>query len=326
MTEFEIASTKELAQTMITLERVRELVIEPLGKNRPPFVISASGLVRLENRVLIVADDELHLAEFDLKSSQPGRWIKLLPGQLPTDYKARKKQKPDLETIARIQPDVYAETGALLVVPSLSRENRVTGAMVKIEKNAVATDSPIPIDFSDIRNKLCETIDGLNVEGIAIQEKTTKLFHRGSKKKGKSVVIELETISFLRDLHDTHKPLSKCISNFREYDLGDIEGVGMSFTDAVPMPDGRIVFLATAEATDDEYQDGASLGSSLGIMKENGEIERMIRIAGREKFEGICADYQSTGAATHTLEILLVSDTDNEKFSSSLYRASVNIN
>lgn len=318
---------------MIALEKVRELVIEPLSENRPAYVVSASGLVRLENRIFIVADDELHLAEFDLRSSQPGRWFRLLPGMLPSDYKERKKQKPDLETITRIQPDTYAAGGALLVMPSMSRSNRVNGAMLHLENGQVSAESPIPIDFSDIRNKLTESIDGLNVEGIAIQKKVTKLFHRGSKTKGKSVVVELDTEAFLHDLHDTHRPSSTCISKLREYDLGDIEGVGLSFTDAVPMSDGRIVFLAAAEATDDEYQDGASLGSSLGIMKGNGDIERIVRIAGREKFEGICADYLSPGihsgissdAVMRTLEILLVSDTDNEKVPANLYRASVSL-
>ena len=65
-------------------------------------------------------------------------------------------------------------------------------------------------------------------------------------------------------------------------------------------------------------------------MKENGDIESIVRLSGREKFEGICADYSSIevspGAAAHTLEILLVSDTDNEKFPSNLYRASVSLN
>lgn len=318
---------------MIAIEKVRELLIEPLGENRPAYVVSASGLVRLENRIFIVADDELHLAEFNLKSSQPGRWFRLLPGMLPRDYKERKEQKPDLEAIARIQPDAYAAGGALLVMPSMSRSNRVTGAMVLLEKGQLLAESPIPIDFSDIRNKLKESIDGLNIEGIAIEKKVTRLFHRGSKTKGKSVVIEIDTEAFLHDLHDTHKPKSACISNLREYQLGDIEGVQLSFTDAVPMPDGRIIFLAAAEATDDEFQDGESLGSSLGIMKGNGDIERIVRIAGREKFEGICADYSSSGsnsgfssdAVAQTLEILLVSDTDNEKFPSSLYRGSLNL-
>ncbi|MBP9093517.1 hypothetical protein KBI23_21035 [bacterium] len=317
---------------MIAIEKIRELVIEPLGDNRPAYVTSASGLVRLDNRVYIVADDELHLAVFDLKSSQPGRWLRLLPGMLSSNYKERKKQKADLEAITRLQPDVYAAAGALLVVPSMSRANRVSGAMIKLEKDLLvneSNDSPIPIDFSDIRNKLTESIDGLNVEGIAIQEKVTKLFHRGSKKKGKSAVVELETAAFLHDLHDTHKPKSTCISKLREYDLGDIEGVGLSFTDAVPMPDGRIVFLAAAEATDDEYQDGACLGSSLGIMKENGDIESIVRLSGREKFEGICADYSSVeisqGVFAHSLEILLVSDTDNERFPSNLYQGSLSL-
>ncbi len=315
---------------MIAIEKVRDLVIEPLGEDRPAYIVSASGLVRIDNRVVIVADDEFHLAQFDLKSNQPGTWIKLLPGALASNYKERKKQKPDLETITHIHPGAHAADGALLVVPSMSRPNRITGAMLRLEKNVIVNESPVPIDFSDIQKKLAESINGLNVEGMAIAEKVTKIFHRGSKKKGKSVVIELDTKAFLHDLYDTHKPMSACIATLREYNLGEIDGVDLEFTDAVSMPDGRIIFLATAEATDDEYKDGASLGSALGIMAANGDIEQIIRITGREKFEGICANYvsiePSKASTANNLELLLVSDTDNEKIPSNLYRASVSLN
>ena len=313
---------------MISVEKVRELVIEPLAKNRPGYVYAASGLVRLENRVFIIADDELHMAEFDVRDSQPGNWIKLLPGVLPIDYSERKKVKPDLETITHLQPYEHAPHGALLVVPSMSRPNRVTGVILNLNQSLSIDGAPLPIDFSDICKKLTSSIDGLNIEGITVQQKTTKLFHRGSRSKGKSVVIELDTKGFLRDLHDTHAPKSENIIGMKNYDLGEISGVELSFTDAIPLSDGRIVFLATAEATDDEYQDGASLGSSLGIMKENGEIERITRISGKDKFEGICVDNaaKTTGGSASTLDILLVSDTDNEKIPSNLYRGSISLN
>lgn len=313
---------------MITLEKVRELAIEPLSKNRPAYVYAASGLVRLGNSIFIVADDELHLAEFDVAGSVPGKWLRLLPGVLPLDYEERKKAKPDLETITRLNPYEYAPEGALLVVPSLSRPGRIKGVVLTLDKNEKVAEQAIPIDFSEIRNKLIKSIDGLNIEGIAVQEKSTRLFHRGSKKKGKSVAVELDTKSFLRDLHDTHVPKAESIISMKEYDLGDINGVMLAFTDAVPMPDGRIVFLASAEATDDEYTDGATLGSSLGIMNEKGEVEQMIRIEGREKFEGVCADYAVKNADSKStrIDFFVVSDTDNEKVPSNLYRGMFNLN
>ncbi len=112
---------------MIAIEKIRELVIEPLGDNRPAYVTSASGLVRLDNRVYIVADDELHLAVFDLKSSQPGRWLRLLPGMLSSNYKERKKQKSSapmrfMEVNAQTALSTQSQANSALAVEAMHLE------------------------------------------------------------------------------------------------------------------------------------------------------------------------------------------------------------
>ena len=67
------------------------------------------------------------------------------------------------------------------------------------------------------------------------------------------------------------------VRNVAQYDLGGVGDVPFTFTDAAPMPDGRIAFLACAEASPDTYQDGEVLGCRFGIADETGVLISPIR-------------------------------------------------
>lgn len=318
----EISSLIEKSKP-ITVSRVRDLQIAPSEKGRPAYVYAASGLVVLGKTLYIVADDEMQLAAFELGNNDKGKWIQLLPGALPLDYDERKAKKPDLESLTYVPSYEYAKHGALLIVPSFSRPNRMSGALIALDAELKLAPDAIPVDFSLLGKALSEKIAGLNVEGIAISSDYVKLFHRGSRKKGKSAVIDLDRKQFLRDLHDTHQPSASCILQINRFDLGEIQGTRFEFTDAQSMPDGRIVFLCTAEAADDEYVDGASLGSAVGIMKPTGELECVVPIAGHEKFEGVSATY--VGNDRKILKLILVADTDDQSRPSGVFEGSIQI-
>lgn len=307
----------------ITVKKVRDLQIEPSAKGRPDYLYAASGLVILGKTMYIVGDDEMLLASFEYGNNKPGKWLNLLPGSLPLDYEERKAKKPDLEALTFLLPYEYAKNGALLIVPSFSRSNRMTGALLPVDANSKPTADAIPVDFSTLGKSLAESIDGLNVEGIAISNDYLKLFHRGSRKKGKSAIVELDRAQFLKDLHDTHQPSAKCILKVERYDLGAVEGTRFEFTDAQAMPDGRIVFLCTAEAAADEYADGASLGSAIGIMSANGALQKIVLITGHEKFEGVSAKYAN--GKQNEVSIILVADTDDQSRPSAVFEGLLTI-
>ncbi len=46
---------------------------------------AASALVRVAERLFVVADDELHLGLFDLGDPAPGRLVRLFEGSLPAE-------------------------------------------------------------------------------------------------------------------------------------------------------------------------------------------------------------------------------------------------
>lgn len=320
---------------MLTLSKLRELSVKPTGEGRPPFVYAASGLVRINDFLYIVADDELHLAMFEAGSDSPGTWIRLFPDSLPIDYGGRKKVKPDLESITFLKPYEYAPAGALLMVPSMSRKNRVNGALLALDDRAKISAEPIPIDFSSIFKKLDSLLVELNIEGTAVLPKTIKFFHRGTQGKSKSAVIEVDAPPFLKDLHDSHVPSGDHIVGVEEYELGDEEGVPFQFTDAVGLPDGRVIFLAAAEDTIDAFEDGKCFGSELGVISASGKLERIIRIAGTDKLEGLSpsetasigkGEVSSTNAVGSVMNLLFVSDTDNEKIPGCLFQATIELN
>jgi hypothetical protein len=303
---------------MIALTKIRDLDIEPTAVSRPAFVYAASGLARLGNRLYIVADDELHLAMFDFHGKTPGSWLRLCPGKLPDEYMERKRQKPDLESITHITAHQYATNGALLVVPSMSTERRTNGVLVMLGENQGLTEVIIPINFSAIREVLKPLLNELNIEGAIVNANTVKLFHRGSKGKSKSAIIELDAQVFLKDLHDSHMISAEHISKITECDLGDIDGVPLHFTDAVTLPDERVLFLSTAEDTNNAYEDGEWHGSAVGIIDKACKVERITRFNSKEKLEGV-----SVSVHPQKLELLLVSDTDDQSKPAGLYRSTM---
>ncbi|MDX2105847.1 MAG: hypothetical protein SFY67_05540 [Candidatus Melainabacteria bacterium] len=306
----------------LNITKIRDFNIEPTRTERPDYVFAASGLVKLGDTIYVVADDELHLAEFDLKDLQkPGKWFRLLPGELPLQYKPRKKIKPDLEALTYLKPYQYAPYGALLAVPSMSRENRVEGVLLVLDKNLKISGEPLPVDFSLLQKHLAVQFSGLNIEGITVNKETARLYQRGNRKQGQNALIDFKAKDFLRDLHDTHCPDPEKIFCVKEFDVGKIEEQVLGFTDAICLDEENILFLAAAEDTDDAYQDGKCFGSAIGLMNANGTIKGLLEIEGKQKFEGLCLKAQNK----NMLEIFLTIDTDDEKKPSALYMASLNL-
>lgn len=75
-----------------------------------------------------------------------------------------------------------------------------------------------------------------------------------------------------------------------EFDLGDIDGVPLCFTDGAPLQRGGWVFCAAAEDTSDSYADGRCVGSAVGIVDAGGRLVRLEQLAGAFKAEGIVVD------------------------------------
>ena len=93
----------------------------------------------------------------------------------------------------------------------------------------------------------------------------------------------------------------------------------LCFTDATTLSDGRLLFTAAAENTEDAYRDDACLGSAIGIISNTYQLISITRVDTPVKLEGIAVDEE-----TSALKLWLVSDPDNAQLPGKLYMAQLN--
>ena len=122
---------------------------------------AASALVRVVERLFVVADDELHLGVFDLGEPAPGRLVRLFEGSLPAEKKARKAAKPDLEALALLPAMADFAQGALLALGSGSTPDRQRGVLLGLTEQA----APRLIDLAPLYRPLHAQFADLNIEG-----------------------------------------------------------------------------------------------------------------------------------------------------------------
>jgi hypothetical protein len=103
-----------------------------------------------------------------------------------------------------------------------------------------------------------------------------------------------------------------------EHRLPRIDGVPLTFTDGTALADGRWLFTAVAEATDDSIADGACVGSAVGLMNAQGDLQALWRLQNDDKVEGIAA--RERGGR---LDLALVTDADDPAQPSRLLLASL---
>lgn len=302
---------------MISLHRIRDLdLVAPTSLGRPAFLSAASGLVCIRDFIYVVADDELDLGVFRASTREPGRLIPIFAGTLPLDAAERKKQKPDFEALLHLPAFANHMQGALLALGSGSKRNRRMGALLDLDSNGAVHGAPHIVDLSPILAPLNEQFVALNIEGAIIAGDELHLLQRGNKRDAASAIIRFSLSDFfeaLRGKRASLVPLSVSAIN-----LGEIDGVPLSFTDAAALPNGGMVFSAVAEDTDNSYDDGPCVGAAVGIIDGTGRLRRVEQLNHPHKIEGIAA--RIDGDAIH---LLLVSDADDARTKASLFSATI---
>ncbi|HEX8646744.1 MAG TPA: hypothetical protein VF715_07565 [Thermoleophilaceae bacterium] len=290
---------------MLRATPIRELTVET--GDGPDAVAAASGLVRAGAHVYVIADDRLELAAFGAECGAPGRLRRMLPGELPEDPAERKLAKPDLEALALLPGAAGAAGpgGALLALGSGSRDNRRRGVVWRLAATGALEGDPQPVDLAPLYTELERAIPDLNVEGAAVRGGELLLFQRGNGAAGVNAAIALDLAAARADLAaGTMRP--EAITGIRHYDLGTTGGVRLAFSDAAPLPDGRIVYSAVAEAGDDTFHDGECVGAGIGVIEAGGALGRFEALEPASKVEGVEA--RAHGRA---IDLLMVADPDD---------------
>jgi hypothetical protein len=258
-------------------------------------VSAASAVVRRGDFVYVIGDDEHDLAVFTISEGDPG----VLRPVLEVDD----DDKPDVEALTALPPFEGVPYGALLGLGSGSKRTRDKGFMWELDADGSLRGDPRTVDLHPLYERLREEIDELNIEGAAVLDDALWLFHRGNDGDSANAVVEIgldEAMAAMRerdavDLHDFRR--------IREYDLGELDGTRLSFSDATALAEGLIVFTASAEA-----DDGKIHGSVVGTVGRDGTIERLRTIDRRWKVEGVHAAID-----TGVIDFVFVCDQDADE-------------
>ena len=305
---------------MVHLTKLRDLTVaEPSAPGRPLHLSAASGLVDLGGHVAVIADDELHIGWFPSGGGAPGRLLRLFDGVLPPEKAQRKKHKPDLEVLAHIPSAPGYPSGLLLAIGSGSTPTRCKGIALQLDARSQLKRLPQIIDFQPLFEALREVAADLNVEGATIQGDELRLFHRGNNSFPESLAIRLP-LQALLDALSSGRMEAVAPLGIHRLDLGRIQGVPYSVTDASALPDGRTIVTAVAEDTGNAYADGACLGALICLVNQDMRITRTWPLDPVRKVEGVSASFQD-----NHVSLLLVADADDPDVAASLFAATIPI-
>jgi hypothetical protein len=220
--------------------------------DRPHHVRAASGLAAVGGRLVVVQDDAAFLAVV------AGDSVTAVP--LPRGAGGRRRfedalgnrlEKVDLESCVAIDDELWAFGSGSL--PTREKLCRLRDGVPRLT------------DAAPLFARLREEVGGaVNIEGATRVDGELWLFHRGNTGGGDTPRIVRLPLQALRRWLDGAGPLPEVAGSIG-FDLGAIAGAPLGFTDAVAA-EGRVFYLATAEASEDAIADGDVHGSHLGVI------------------------------------------------------------
>lgn len=302
----------------LTPTYLQDLLLDPATHPRGQQHLSAaSGLVRAGEWLYLVADDEHHLGLLPagaavLPQAPRVQLHRILPGDLPTEPRERKKRKPDLEALALLPTSPAHPGGALLALGSGSKPNRQRGLVIALDATGRPDGGAAQVlDLSALYAPLRAQFADLNIEGAFVANEALHLLQRGNKGDARNACISYPLAPLLAWLAGTGAPPPAPLRTTL-FDLGMVGGVPLGFTDGAALPgnDGGWIFSAVAENTDDSYADGECVASAIGWIGADGVLQRMATLEGAPKVEGIALDGDR--------RLLMVTDADDPERASRL--------
>lgn len=256
--------------------------------DRPAHVRAGSGLVVLGDIAWVVQDDALFLAWVHLPTMAVRSVALPAPAgtRLFGEDRGNKKEKPDFEVLFAL-PDQLVALGS----GSTPKRRRILLARRDGSDARILDAEPF---YKGLEARTDFRGSELNLEGaVLLDAKRVRLFNRGNGAATKL----LQPIDATADvaLGDLLEGRAGDIANVRQYDLGKIGEVKLTFTDATAGSSGEIRYLASAEDSPDTYSDGVVTGSAIGAIAPDGSARfghllEADRTPSRRKLEGLAWD------------------------------------
>ncbi|MET0491900.1 MAG: hypothetical protein ABW000_02090 [Actinoplanes sp.] len=239
-------------------------------------VRAASAIAPFGDGWLVAQDDATHAAWLRPDGVVAVRVVDPVEGhEVFGSAEGTKHLKPDFEAA------VALPGGGVLLLGSGSTAARMRASLVTLgpQGPAFTVTEPAPV-YRRVAESLGVALDQLNLEGACVIGNRLRWFQRGNSAAGvPSASVDVELPELLIGS-----------GGVRRYDLGTVGGVALSVTDAVALPDGRVVVSAAAEDTPNAVDDGPVVGAVLALL----DGERTVLVApvpdgqdGAYKVEGL---------------------------------------
>lgn len=209
-----------------------------------PGVRAGSGLAWHGKELVVVQDDAFAVVKVNLDT--------MATTAVPLAGKGEplpKPEKPDFESV------VTDLIGDLYLLGSGSTPLRRQIARLDLDTGKVTLETA-----DELYTALAEAVEGTpNLEGAVLLGEVLRVFQRGEGGgTGANLAIDVPFMT-------GSGPAPRVLSTY-PYDLGAVNGVALTFTDAAPFDGERFLYLAVAEDTPNAYDDGPVVGAAVGVM------------------------------------------------------------
>ena len=229
-------------------------------------VTAASAIAPLGDGWLVAQDDSTSAAWWRAGQTTAVRLLPPVEGHDRfSEAAGTKRLKPDLEVACPAEVDGEP---AVLLLGSGSTDRRTRGVLVRLDDGQplVQVGGLAPLHAAVVQC-LGLMADQLNLEGAARRGDTVRWFNRGNLAAGvRPGSVDVPLAGLVDAVLGRTDPASVPVEQPRDYDLGEVAGVGLAVTDAIALPDGRLLLSAAAEDTPNAVDDGPVVAAALVLV------------------------------------------------------------
>ncbi len=229
-------------------------------------VRAASAIAPLGEGWLIAQDDATHAAWERDGSVTAVRVLPPVDGHDTfSEAEGTKHLKPDFEAACEVSVD---GSPAVLLLGSGSKPARMRGSLVQlVDGRPRITVSDLAPAYHRVAEVLGLPVDHLNLEGACRDGEVLRWFNRGNLNAGvESASVDVDFPALLAVVLGKGSAEAVSVSRPQSYTLGEVNGVGLAITDALALPDGRVLVSAAAEDTPNAVDDGPVVGAGLALL------------------------------------------------------------
>jgi hypothetical protein len=222
-------------------------------------VRAASAIAPYAGGWLVGQDDATHACWWRGGAGTAVRVFAAVDGhEVFSEVAGNKDLKPDLEAAVGLD-------GGVLMLGSGSTPARMRGAWLGPNSGPLVGD--LDAVYARIAELLAVPPEALNLEGACVVGDRLRWFQRGMPAAGvPTASVDLGLRALLDVVRGTAEATSVDVADVRHYVIESPTGLPMATTDAVALPDGRILVSAAAEDSPNAYDDGPVLGSALALL------------------------------------------------------------